>query len=216
MKKISPSVLDVPEAKFTEYINSLIDWDVTKIHYDIMDGVFVPNKGISDDLISEAMKKTKIHDMEFHFMVKDVISYYDYFSKTNGLLIFHYEAMNETQILNIIEKAKRDKKRIGIAINPETEEKVLFPYLKHLDLALVMSVHPGKGGQSFIENSLNKVANLRRYIQDTNLKTLIEIDGGINQSNINSCFEAGVDVAVVGSYLVNNFSKETIKELIKE
>ncbi|MBN4089350.1 ribulose-phosphate 3-epimerase [Mycoplasma enhydrae] len=214
MKQISPSVLDVKHEEFLDYINTLVDWGVKRIHYDVMDGCFVPNKGIPENLILETISKAKKHEIEFHLMVKDVFQYYNIYSKHKGLLIFHYEAMNKQTLEELINKAKHDNVKLGLAINPNTNEKEIINYLKDLSLILVMSVNPGLGGQSFIEDSYNKISNLRKYIDKNNLKTIIEVDGGVKQHNIKKCFEAGVDVAVVGSYLVNNFSKKTVEELL--
>lgn len=216
LRKISPSILDVKKEYMVNYVNTLIDWGVTNVHYDVMDGEFVPNTALEFNKIKEIAQNCKTHQMDIHLMVSDVFKYYQMYKELNAILTFHYEAFKdkETEIKKLIELAKKDHVKLGLAINPDTEIKVLYPYLKNLDLVLIMSVFPGKGGQVFIETSYEKVRKIKQYITNHNLKTIIQIDGGVKNHNIKSCFDAGINLAVVGSYLVKNFSKETVDDLL--
>ncbi|BAP39462.1 ribulose-phosphate 3-epimerase [Metamycoplasma canadense] len=216
MKKISPSILDVNKDYFVNYVNQLIEWGVSNVHYDVMDGEFVPNVALQYDDIKKIYKNCKKHEMDIHLMVKDTIYYYELFKDFNANLTFHFEAFNNNlgDLNSLIKRAKKEKVKLGLAVNPDTNVEEIFPYLKDLNLVLVMSVYPGKGGQTFLEESYKRVKQLKEYINDNDLKTIIQIDGGVKDFNIKKCFEFGVDLAVVGSYLVNNFSHDTIKKLL--
>ncbi|AWX69516.1 ribulose-phosphate 3-epimerase [[Mycoplasma] anseris] len=215
MKTISPSVLDVKKENLIEYVNTLIDWGITNVHYDVMDNIFVPNIALQFKEIKAIKRECKKHIMDIHLMVHDVFGYYEMYKKIGDILTFHYEAMNKDDLHSLIAQAKVDQVKLGLAIKPNTKVEEITPYLKHLDLLLIMSVEPGLGGQTFIESSYDKVIELKRYIQQENLHTIIQIDGGIKDFNIKYCFDAGVNLAVVGSYLVKNFNKETVEKLLK-
>ena len=128
-------------------------------------------------------------------------------------ITFHYEAVKD--IDKMINEIKNYGLKVGIAINPETDEKVLYPYLSKIDQVLVMSVHPGKSGQSFIDNTPNKIENLKQEIINQNAKTIISVDGGINDETGKLCVDKGVDMLVSASYIhkdiVNNIN--TLKRL---
>ena len=215
MKKLSPSILDVPKLNLVNYVNQLIEWGITNVHYDIMDGIFVPNKALTLDEVSTIKKECKKHTMDIHCMVEDVFEYYEMYKGIGDILTFHIEALNEKTLQLLFKKAEIDNVKLGLAVSPDSKIELLYPYLDKLKLVLVMSVYPGKGGQKFIESSLEKVKNIRDQIKKQNQNVIIQIDGGVNNLTIQNCFKAGVDLAVVGSYLVKNFSKETIKELLK-
>ncbi|QJG67233.1 ribulose-phosphate 3-epimerase [Mycoplasma phocoenae] len=214
MKTISPSILDVNNTKYTEYVNQLIEWGVTNVHYDVMDGKFVPNTALSFDTIKSIYENTKSHTMDIHLMVENVEENINKFSAFSDIITFHFEAVNKKELENIIQNYSKDVK-LGIAINPDTDINNILQYIKHFELVLVMSVFPGKGGQSFIENTLNKTKEIQQYIIENNLNTIIQMDGGINDKTIQKTFENGTNLAVVGSYLVKNFSKNTIEDLLK-
>lgn len=215
MKKISPSILDVKKENLISYVNQLIEWNIDNIHYDVMDNKFVPNSALSFEEIKSIYNKCPKHKMDIHLMVEDVFYYFNLYKRFNAILTFHYEAFkNKESLQEIIKKAKEEKVQLGIAFNPDTDVSKIIPLLKEFTLVLPMSVYPGKGGQTFIENTLDKVKTLKEYITKNNLNTIIQIDGGIKDFNIKKCFDSGVDLAVVGSYLVNNFSFETIKKLL--
>ncbi|MDC8914011.1 ribulose-phosphate 3-epimerase [Metamycoplasma hyosynoviae] len=213
MKKISPSILDVKDNQI-DYVNTLIKWGVSNVHYDVMDGEFVPNTALSFELIEQIKVKCSKHIMDIHLMVKDVKRYYEMYKNIGDILTFHFEALNKENMNWLILQAKNDNVKIGLALNPDTNIDEVKDHFKHFVLILVMSVFPGKGGQSFIEDSFAKIQAINKYKKENNLQFILQVDGGIKDHNIKSCFDAGINLAVVGSYLVKNFSKETIDKLL--
>lgn len=173
------------------------------MHYDVMDGIFVENKTIPFEIMQKIDKFiTKPKDI--HLMVKDVYKYIDMYKKTNPeYIIFHYEAT--TEVTKIIEYIKSLGIKVGLAINPNTSLNCITKYLKDLDLILVMSVYPGKGGQEFIDVS-NKIKYLNDYKKNNILNYKIEVDGGINDKTIQKI--KGADIAVVGSFITSSDNYE--------
>ncbi|MDC8918304.1 ribulose-phosphate 3-epimerase [Metamycoplasma hyosynoviae] len=213
MKKISPSILDVKKNQI-DYVNTLIKWGISNIHYDVMDGEFVPNTALSFELIEQIKVKCSKHIMDIHLMVKDVKRYYEMYKNIGDILTFHFEALNKENMNWLILQAKNDNVKIGLALNPDTNIDEVKDHFKHFALILVMSVFPGKGGQSFIEDSFAKIQAINKYKKENNLQFILQVDGGIKDHNIKSCFDAGINLAVVGSYLVKNFSRETVDKLL--
>ncbi|KDE42301.1 ribulose-phosphate 3-epimerase [Metamycoplasma hyosynoviae] len=213
MKKISPSILDVKDNQI-DYVNTLIKWGISNIHYDVMDGEFVPNTALSFELIEQIKVKCSKHIMDIHLMVKDVKRYYEMYKNIGDILTFHFEALNKENMNWLILQAKNDNVKIGLALNPDTNIDEVKDHFKHFALILVMSVFPGKGGQSFIEDSFAKIQAINKYKKENNLQFILQVDGGIKDHNIKSCFDAGINLAVVGSYLVKNFSRETVDKLL--
>lgn len=210
--KVSVSVLS-NEIKPQDIVKKL---DLSKpdyIHIDIMDGKFVSNKTWTT---SEVKKFTSYSTLplEVHLMVNNPSKYIeDYALMNTSIIIFHYEAVKD--INEMINKVKLYGLKVGIAINPETNINVLIPYLNMIDEVLIMSVHPGKSGQSFIEKSLEKISVLKNIILEGNYKTIISVDGGINNETGLLCKDAGVDELVSASYIhkdiINNI--KTLKNI---
>lgn len=210
--KVSVSVLS-NEIKPQDIVKKL---DLSKpdyIHIDIMDGKFVSNKTWTT---SEVKKFTSYSTLplEVHLMVNNPSKYIeDYALMNTSIIIFHYEAVKD--INEMINKVKLYGLKVGIAINPETNINVLIPYLNMIDEVLIMSVHPGKSGQSFIEESLEKISVLKNIILERNYKTIISVDGGINNETGTLCKDAGVDELVSASYIhkdiINNI--KTLKNI---
>lgn len=210
--KVSVSVLS-NEIKPQDIVKKL---DLSKpdyIHIDIMDGKFVSNKTWTT---SEVKKFTSYSTLplEVHLMVNNPSKYIeDYALMNTSIIIFHYEAVKD--INEMINKVKLYGLKVGIAINPETNINVLIPYLNMIDEVLIMSVHPGKSGQSFIEESLEKISVLKNIILESNYKTIISVDGGINNETGLLCKDAGVDELVSASYIhkdiINNI--KTLKNI---
>ena len=144
-----------------------------------------------------------IEEPEVHFI--------NYVNNGADLITIHYEATND--LASLIKMIKESGVKVGVSIKPNTNVEVLTPYLKDLDLVLIMSVEPGFGGQSFIPSALDKIAYLRKEIDNNNYSCLIEVDGGINKETGELCKKAGVDVLVAGSYL---FGKEDILGRIED
>lgn len=210
--KVSVSVLS-NEIKPQDIVKKL---DLSKpdyIHIDIMDGKFVSNKTWTT---SEVKKFTSYSTLplEVHLMVNNPSKYIeDYALMNTSIIIFHYEAVKD--INEMINKVKLYGLKVGIAINPETNINVLIPYLNLIDEVLIMSVHPGKSGQSFIEESLEKISILKNIILEGNYKTIISVDGGINNETGLLCKDAGADELVSASYIhkdiINNI--KTLKNI---
>lgn len=206
---VAPSLLAakkiVEEAKAIENIENV--W----LHFDVMDGKFVPNTSFSLDDLLLMRKETKLF-LDVHLMIGNPEKYFlDYVKNGADLVTVHYEATNE--LSSLIANIKKAGVKVGVSIKPKTDVEVLYPYLKDLDLVLVMSVEPGFGGQSFIPNALEKIEKLRKEIDKNNYNCLIEVDGGINKETGDLCKKSGVDVLVAGSYL---FGKEDILDRIED
>lgn len=204
---LSVSILGIKE-NISENIKKLDKLNIDYFHIDIMDGKFVSNKTWEYKEIEPLIKNTK-HKKDIHLMVNDIEEYVEEFSRINPEIItFHFEATNNP--LKIIELIKNKNIRVGISIKPNTEVKEIEHLLDKVDLVLVMSVEPGKGGQKYIENSTNKINKLYSLKKQNNYKYLIEVDGGINNETKNLVKNA--DIVVVGSYITNNTYEEKIKE----
>lgn len=204
---LSVSILGIKE-NIKENIEKLDNLNIDYFHIDIMDGKFVENKTWEYTEIEEILKKTKTKK-DVHLMVYDIKKYVDDFKKLNPEIItFHYEATENP--LEIIKYIKEQNIKVGLSIKPKTNIKEIKPLLKEIDLVLVMSVEPGKGGQEYIENSTNKINQLKELKQENNYNYIIEVDGGINNKTKEKAKNA--DILVVGSYITNNNYEEKIKE----
>lgn len=210
--KVSVSVLS-NEIKPQDIVKKL---DLSKpdyIHIDIMDGKFVSNKTWTTSEVKKFASYSTL-PLEVHLMVNNPSKYIeDYALMNTSIIIFHYEAVKD--INEMINKVKLYGLKVGIAINPETNINVLIPYLNMIDEVLIMSVHPGKSGQSFIEESLEKISVLKNIILEGNYKTIISVDGGINNETGLLCKDAGADELVSASYIqkdiINNI--KTLKNI---
>lgn len=212
MSKVSVSVLS-SSIKASDIVKVVDKSNADLIHIDIMDGKFVSNKTWSNKEVFKFLKDTS-KKIEVHLMVKNPLKYLDDFAVLNTeYFIFHIEAVKDVK--STINKIKEYGLKVGISIKPETNVESVFPYLKDIDEVLVMSVNPGKSGQEFIENSINKISELRKEIDKNKYKTIISVDGGINDITGKECIESGCDMLVSASYIhkdiINNIN--TLKEL---
>ena len=196
--KISASFLSIKE-DLKNNIEKLDNSNIDYLHLDIMDNVFVPNKTWKFNDITDLLENTT-SKKDVHLMVKDVKKYIDDYSKLNPEFItFHLEATDS--VLGTINYIKSKNIKVGISIKPNTKVEELLKYLPLIDLVLVMSVEPGFGGQKFIENSINKVNELYEIREKNNYNYFIEIDGGINDTNIKYLDKC--DIVVVGSFITS-------------
>jgi len=209
---IAPSVLAADFANIQrdfEMINkSEADW----FHIDVMDGVFVPNISFGMPVIS-AMKKHAKKPLDVHLMIVNPDQYISTFKKIGAdILTVHYEAC--THLHRTLQAIKAEDMKAGVALNPHTPVHLLEDVINDIDLVCIMSVNPGFGGQSFIENTYDKVKQLKELINKKGASTLIEIDGGVNIHNAKALIDAGADVLVAGSFVFKSDKPEvTIQEL---
>ncbi len=209
---IAPSLLSADFrhlAKDMEMINrSEADW----FHVDVMDGSFVPNISFGMFIV-EFMKSVAKKPLDVHLMIVEPEKYLESFRKAGAeILTVHFETC--THLHRTIQQIKQTGAKAGVALNPHTSVDVLQDVIADLDLVLIMSVNPGFGGQSFIENTYNKIKKMKSLILSTGSKALIEVDGGVGLQNIKKLVDCGADVLVAGNAVFKSENpEETIKQL---
>jgi len=195
--KISPSILSADFSKLGQEIQNLEKAKADLIHIDVMDGHFVPNITIGPEVIGKLRKYTSL-PFDVHLMISPVHDFIKDFAEAGAdIITIHPEATKD--LVGSIKKIKSFKKKAGVSLNPKTSIDKVLPVLNLIDLVLIMSVNPGFGGQKFMPETLEKVKRLRKEIDAKNIKTQIEIDGGINFENAKSAIKAGVDILVSGT-----------------
>lgn len=210
--KIAPSLLAADFGNLQRDVemvnNSVADWH----HIDVMDGVFVPNISYGMPVI-KAIQKHANKPLDVHLMIIDPDRYIDKFAELGAtILTVHYEAC--THLHRTIQAIKAKGMKAGVALNPHTNINLLEDIISDIDLVLIMSVNPGFGGQSFIENTYEKIKALKELIQRKNASVLIEIDGGVTTENAKQLVDAGADVLVAGSFVFKSKNPmQTISEL---
>ncbi len=212
---IAPSTDPSPLSELTEYVKELerdkADW----LHCDVMDGVFVERKTIDEVVVSLLSTKTQL-PLDVHLMVANPQDKVASYAKAGAHSItVHYEAFGgKMQLLNTLHKMRTLGVKVGLSIKPGTDIECILRYLPLVDIFLVMSVEPGKSGQSFIKDSLTKIAFLQKYREENKLNFLIEVDGGINEKNVNMVVGIGADIIVAGSAIYNSDNRaQTISKL---
>jgi ribulose-phosphate 3-epimerase len=209
---ISPSILSADFNNLGKDIQMINQSEADWIHFDVMDGVFVPNISFGLPVIQH-VKKVATKPLDVHLMIVNPDPFIKPFRDSGAdILTVHYEAC--THLHRTIGAIHQEGMKAGVCLNPHTPIHLLEDIINDLDLVLLMSVNPGFGGQKFILNTYQKVVRLKRLILEKQANTLIEIDGGVNFETGKLLFEAGADVLVAGSFVFGSKDPaETIKEL---
>ena len=215
MKKhlIAPSVLAADFSNLQRDIEMINESDADWFHIDIMDGVFVPNISFGMPVLRDIKKHAK-KTMDVHLMIVNPDQYIETFASLGAdILTVHWEAC--THMHRTIQAIKAAGMKAGIALNPHSSVNQLKDIIKDIDLVCLMSVNPGFGGQSFIENTYNKVTELKELIKSSGSDCQIEIDGGVTNENAKKLVQAGANILVAGSYIFKSSNPtETISKLV--
>ena len=212
---IAPSILSLDYSRTSEQLKELDESNAKWMHFDVMDGHFVPNLTFGPDLL-KGFKKAVDMVMDVHIMVDNPDMVSEIFAKAGAdIITFHLEAVKDMDAcLELCRKIRAMGVQAGVSVKPKTGVEGLLAHLKEIDLILIMSVEPGFGGQSFMEDTLEKVRVLREQIKKEGLDTRIEIDGGINKETAKLAVAAGVDTLVAGSYVFKKGIAEAVDALL--
>ena len=211
--KVSPSILASDFSKLGDEVAAIAKAGADYIHVDVMDGHFVPNISMGPSIVKSVRNKTSI-PFDVHLMIDPIEPYIDDFIKAGANIISIHPEANDN-IEKCIDKIKSNNVKAGLAINPDTNWEVVIPFLDKLDIIVVMSVHPGFGGQKFIPSALEKLKLLRKKIDETHPHIELEIDGGVNFDNIDSILKAGANVIVAGTTTFTGGEKEYANNISK-
>lgn len=213
MNILSPSILSADFWKLGEQIMEVEKAGVKYLHIDVMDGMFVPSISYGMPILKCIRRKTGLF-LDVHLMIEKPERYIQEFAGSGADLInFHIEAAQD--VLKTIDAIRRTGKKAGITIKPATPAAAVEPYLKLVDMVLVMTVEPGFGGQELLHGCLDKIREIRRMVKEKELNTDIEADGGIHAGNVHQVLEAGANVIVAGSAIFKNDINVNIKEFDK-
>ena len=194
---LSPSILSADFTRLGEEIKKIEESGATYLHVDVMDGIFVPSISFGMPVISSIRSCTTLV-FDVHLMITEPERYVEEFVKCGAdMITLHLETLKDPKLA--IQKIRTLGVKVGLSVNPETSILEVFPYLELVDMVLIMTVHPGFGGQKYIDSCTEKIRVLRDYLNEHQLAVDIEVDGGINDEMITTVLEAGANVIVAGS-----------------
>lgn len=209
--KIAPSILASDFLDFGRDLKGLEEGNADYVHFDVMDGKFVPEISFGEPILRSVRKGCSLFT-DVHLMIEDPYENIESFANAGAdMMTFHIEAAKDPN--RVINRIKSFQKKAGIALRPDTPVERVYPFLQDLDMILVMTVYPGFGGQKFMPSSLQRIRTLRDELNRRGLDTDIQVDGGINASTVKQVYDAGANVFVAGSYVFKGDMKENISRL---
>ena len=215
MAKIAPSILSADFVNLERDIRALKDNGADFVHVDVMDGIFVPNISIGIPVVAALRKVTDL-PLDVHLMIDRPIRYVEDFVKAGAdFLTIHIEADQPQNTLEALDKIRSLGCKPGIVLKPKTPVEAAIPYLEKCDMILVMTVEPGFGGQKFMADQMDKVRQLREWLDDVNPECHVEVDGGVDPNTHTICKEAGADVLVAGSAYFKSLDKAAFVKLVQ-
>lgn len=210
---LAPSILAADFTQLGRQMKEAAQSGAAYVHFDVMDGMFVPNISFGVPVL-ESIRKATDQVFDAHLMVKEPIRYVEAFANAGAdLITVHYEACEDLDAT--LQKIRDCGKKVGIAISPDTPVEVLHPYLEQAEMFLIMSVYPGFGGQKFIPESLDRIRTLRNMLNEKNLQANIQVDGGIYLANVTEVLDAGANVIVAGSAVFKGSPADNTKAFME-
>ena len=211
---VAPSILSADFSQLGNQLKEVENSNAEWVHFDVFDGHFVPNISFGTDILKAVKKSTSMY-VDVHLVISDPEYYSDIFMDAGADgITFHLDAINNIEkSLALIKKIKERGKKVGVTLYPEVDVHEYLPYLDEVDLALVMSIKPGFGGQPFREDAIDRIKWLDDLRKKHNYHYLIQVDGGINGETGKRCAQAGADVLVAGSYVFKNNIAEAVDSL---
>ena len=215
MAKIAPSILSADFVNLERDIRALADNGADFVHVDVMDGIFVPNITIGIPVVAAIRKITEL-PLDVHLMIDRPIRYVEEFVKAGAdFVTIHVEADQPQNTLEALDKIHELGCKAGIVLKPKTPAEAAIPYLEKCDMILIMTVEPGFGGQKFMADQMDKVRQIKEWLDDVNPECLLEVDGGVDSVTHTVCKEAGANVLVAGSAYFKAEDKAAFVKLIQ-